>query len=73
MIMCKQRERQMSKRATALIGAVVFSAMATNVHAWDHPGHMTTAAIAFADRLVRPEAVQPDATSPVAPAAVREN
>lgn len=59
MIMCKLRERQMSKRSIAFIGAVVFSAMSTTVHAWDHPGHMTTAAIAFAEiERERPELIE---------------
>ena len=52
----------MSKRSIALIGAVVFSAVsafASSVHAWDHPGHMTTAAIAFAEiERARPELIE---------------
>lgn len=39
----------MSKQSTALLAAVVMSAMAPSLHAWDHPGHMITAAIAFSE------------------------
>lgn len=35
------------KRAILLIAAFIFSAMTSNLHAWDHPGHMITAAIAY--------------------------
>jgi len=49
----------MSKRSIALVGAVVCSAIGTNVHAWDHPGHMTTAAIAFAEiERARPDLIE---------------
>jgi hypothetical protein len=49
----------MSRRSIALVGVVALSAIGTNVHAWDHPGHMTTAAIAFAEiESRRPELIE---------------
>ena len=52
----------MLKRSTALIGAVVLGALGTfasSAHAWDHPGHMTTAAIAFAEiERTRPDLIE---------------
>ena len=52
----------MQKRSTRLIGAIVLGALgtfATNAHAWDHPGHMTTAAIAFQEiEQARPELIE---------------
>ena len=39
----------MRKRSIALMAVVIFAAMASSAHAWDHPGHMTTAAIAFSE------------------------
>ncbi len=42
----------MSKKPTILLAAMVFSAFtgfASTAHAWDHPSHMTCAAIAFAE------------------------
>jgi hypothetical protein len=51
----------MSKRITAVIGAAVLSALVTlapKAHAWDHPGHMITAAIAFAEiERARPDLI----------------
>ena len=51
----------MSKRMTAVLGAVVLSALVTFVpkaRAWDHPGHMITVAIAFAEiERARPELI----------------
>jgi hypothetical protein len=41
------------------MAALVFSVMASDLHAWDHPGHMTTAAIAFIDiKQARPELIE---------------
>jgi hypothetical protein len=55
-------EKAMSKRMTAVIGAAVLSALVTFVpkaYAWDHPGHMTTAAIAFAEiERARPDLIE---------------
>lgn len=52
----------MSKRSTVLVVAVVFgvfSAFASSAHAWDHPSHMTTAAIAFAEiERARPDLIE---------------
>ena len=39
----------MSKRSTVVFTAAIFGAMVTSVHAWDHPGHMTTADIAYSE------------------------
>jgi len=48
----------MSNRSTALMTAVVISVMASSPHAWDHPGHMTTAAIAFVEiERARPDLI----------------
>jgi hypothetical protein len=48
----------MSKRVIALVVTVVLSLLAKDVRAWDHPGHMTTAAIAFAEvERARPDLV----------------
>lgn len=46
-----------TKRLSSLAAASVFCCLASvNAVAWDHPGHMTTAAIAFAEiERVRPE------------------
>jgi hypothetical protein len=50
---------EMLKRATAFMAAVVFSAIGTNLHAWDHPGHMTTAGIAFSEvERARPDLIE---------------
>ena len=49
----------MSKLSPALLAAVVLSAMASSLLAWDHPGHMTSAAIAFAEiESQRPELIE---------------
>ena len=51
----------MLKRMTAVLGAAVLSALMTFVpkaYAWDHPGHMVTAAIAFTEiERARPELI----------------
>jgi len=45
--------------STALVMAAVFGAMASSLHAWDHPGHMTSAAIAFSEiERTRPELIE---------------
>lgn len=49
----------MSKRSIALLAAVIFSVMTLSARAWDHPGHMTTAAIAFSEiERARPELIE---------------
>ena len=49
----------MTVRITALLIGVVFGTLSFNAFAWDHPGHMTTADIAFAEiERVRPELVE---------------
>lgn len=49
----------MTKRLTVLMATLIFNAMISNAHAWDHPGHMTTAAIAFAEiERARPELIE---------------
>jgi hypothetical protein len=52
----------MSKRTTAIIGGValtILSTFSSGARAWDHPGHMTTAAIAFAEiERARPDLVE---------------
>lgn len=46
----------MTTRIVASLIGLVFSAISFNAHAWDHPGHMTTAAIAYEEiKRVRPE------------------
>ena len=39
----------MPKKIHALLLAAVLGLLTTNLYAWDHPGHMTSAAIAFAE------------------------
>jgi hypothetical protein len=42
-----------------MMAALVFSVVASDLHAWDHPGHMITAAIAFTDiKEARPELIE---------------
>jgi hypothetical protein len=49
----------MLKRLTAFMAAVVLSAIAPILHAWDHPGHMITAAIAFEEiERLRPDLIE---------------
>ena len=51
----------MLRRSIVLFMAttVVFSIMTSNAHAWDHPGHMTSAAIAFSEiEKKRPELIE---------------
>lgn len=52
----------MSKRITAVIGAILLGALATfapRAYAWDHPGHMTTAAVAYAEiERARPDLIE---------------
>jgi len=41
------------------MAAVIFNAMVSSAQAWDHPGHMTTAAIAFSEiERTRPELIE---------------
>ena len=51
----------MSLRSTALVGATVLSAVSTftfSAHAWDHPGHMITANIAYSEvERARPDLI----------------
>jgi hypothetical protein len=54
-----RKEKMMPKLSTALIAAVVLTAMASSLSAWDHPGHMTSAAIAYAEiESQRPELIE---------------
>ena len=47
------------KRQIRNLLALLLSTLATVAHAWDHPGHMTSAAIAFADiQEARPELIE---------------
>ena len=49
----------MFKRLSIFIAAMVCSFMASNLYAWDHPGHMTTAAIAFSEiEQQRPDLIE---------------
>ena len=49
----------MLKRITVLIVALVFSATVANTLAWDHPGHMITANVAFSEiERARPELIE---------------
>jgi hypothetical protein len=42
-----------------MMAALVFSFTASDLHAWDHPGHMTTAAIAFSEiESERPDLIE---------------
>jgi hypothetical protein len=50
----------MSCRSSFVLGLVLASASGTAVSAWDHPSHMTTAAIAFAEiERQRPDLIEP--------------
>jgi hypothetical protein len=47
-------------RKFLLIGSAVLASVSTSAHAWDHPSHMTTAAIAFAEiERQRPDLIEP--------------
>jgi hypothetical protein len=49
----------MSKRLSALLAVLIFGAVAPSALAFDHPGHMTTAAIAFAEiERTRPDLIE---------------
>ena len=49
----------MLKRSIAFMATLAFSAIAPTLHAWDHPGHMITAAIAFFEiERARPELIE---------------
>ena len=49
----------MLKRARLLMAALALSSLAPHLHAWDHPGHMATAAIAFAEiEKARPDLIE---------------
>ena len=51
--------KEILKRSTAFLAIVVLSAMGSRAYAWDHPSHMTTAAIAFAEiERTRPELIE---------------
>jgi hypothetical protein len=57
----KQRklEANTSLRTSVLISAVVFCSTAMSAQAWDHPGHMTSAAIAFSEiEKARPDLIE---------------
>ena len=49
----------MGKRWQALLTAALIGATGLNAQAWDHPGHMTTAAIAFSEiEKARPDLIE---------------
>ena len=49
----------MLKQVTLLIAALILNAIATNTFAWDHPGHMITANIAFSEiERTRPDLIE---------------
>jgi hypothetical protein len=49
----------MSKRSTVLMIGVFLSTMISSAFAWDHPGHMVTAAIAFSEiERARPDLIE---------------
>ena len=49
----------MLKRLTVLMTIFFVSTVAPNLHAWDHPGHMITAAIAFVEiERLRPDLIE---------------
>ena len=49
----------MKKKLVAIAGALVLATSTTNLQAWDHPGHMTSAAIAYSDiKQARPDLIE---------------
>jgi hypothetical protein len=49
----------MLQRRILLAVVVALGGFGSNAHAWDHPGHMTTAAIAFSEiEWTRPELIE---------------
>ena len=55
----KDRQAKLSTRSLAAMAFLVFGLMAPTLHAWDHPSHMTSAAIAFAEiEQARPELIK---------------
>ena len=49
----------MPRKATTLFAAIVIGGLAQGLYAWDHPGHMISAAIAFAEiEKQRPELIE---------------
>ena len=49
----------MSRRRNIFLAALCLAAMSSSAHAWDHPGHMTTAAIAFKEiERARPDLIE---------------
>jgi hypothetical protein len=49
----------MSKRAIAIVAPLVCGGAASGAVVWDHPGHMTTAAIAFSEiERLRPDLIE---------------
>ena len=49
----------MSSRLSVLVAVLVFSSFSQSVSAWDHPGHMTTAVIAFSEiERARPDLIE---------------
>jgi hypothetical protein len=49
----------MMKWIISLAGTLAFVAYTPNLQAWDHPGHMTTAAIAYSDiKQARPDLIE---------------
>ena len=49
----------MLKKCLATLTVAIISLMSWNAHAWDHPGHMTTASIAYNEiERVRPDLLE---------------
>ena len=49
----------MSRRRNIFLAPLCLAAMLSSAHAWDHPGHMTTAAIAFKEiERARPDLIK---------------
>jgi hypothetical protein len=44
-----EQAMSITRQCEALLATALLGATGLNVQAWDHPGHMTTAAIAFAE------------------------
>ena len=56
--MMKKRKRTSWQHSLLILGGAISSTFALSISAWDHPAHMTTAAIAFAEiERARPELI----------------
>lgn len=57
--MPRPEKNKMWKRANSFVLFVLLGAFTTGANAWDHPGHMTTAAIAFTEvERARPDLIE---------------